>query len=100
MFVPNSTAMNSKKAEKIAKALADPNRILILKEIRKQKECLYCMDISEIIDLSQPSISHHLKLLTDAEIVLSEKEGRSVKYKLNSKVLDEYIEFLESLKKD
>jgi ArsR family transcriptional regulator, arsenate/arsenite/antimonite-responsive transcriptional repressor len=99
MFVPNTTEMNSKKAEKIAKALADPNRILILKEIRKQKECLYCVDISEVIDLSQPSISHHFKLLTDAEIVTSEKEGRSVKYKLNTKVIDEYIGFLESLKK-
>jgi ArsR family transcriptional regulator len=91
--------MNPKKAEKIAKALSDPNRILILKEIKKQKECLYCGEISEIIDLSQPSISHHLKLLTDTEIVLSEKEGRSVKYRLNPKVIDEYIDFLESLKK-
>ena len=92
--------MNSKKAERIAKALADPNRILILKEIKKQKECLYCMDITEMLDLSQPSISHHLKLLTDAEIIVSEKEGRSMKYRLNSKVMDEYIEFLESLKRD
>ena len=92
--------MNSKKAERIAKALADPNRILILKEIKKQKECLYCMDITEMLDLSQPSISHHHKLLTDAEIIVSEKEGLSMKYRLNSKVMDEYIEFLESLKRD
>ncbi len=91
--------MNAKKAEKISKALADPNRLLILKEIRKQKECMYCSDLNDIVDLAQPSIAHHLKLLTDTELVISSKEGRYVKYKLNNDVLDEYIAFLESLKK-
>lgn len=92
--------MNSKKAEKIAKALADPNRLLIIKEIRKQRDCLYCGDICDVINLAQPSISHHLKILTDTEIVLAEKEGRNVKYKLNNSVIDEYIDFLASLKRD
>lgn len=92
-------AMNSKKAGKISKALADPNRLLILKEIKKQNNCLYCVELMDIVDLAQPSICHHLKLLTDSELILSEKEGRNVKYKLNNQVLDEYIDFLETLKK-
>ncbi|HEX6223973.1 MAG TPA: metalloregulator ArsR/SmtB family transcription factor [Chryseolinea sp.] len=91
--------MNSKKAEKISKALADPNRLLILKEIKKQRDCLYCVHLNDIVDLAQPSIAHHLKQLTDTELILSEKEGRNVKYTLNNQVLDEYIAFLESLKK-
>ena len=92
--------MNPKKAEKISKALADPNRLQILKEIKKQKEeCLYCVDINETINLAQPSIAHHLKLLVDTEIILSEKEGRNVKYRLNNRVIDEYIAFLETLKR-
>lgn len=91
--------MNIKKAEKISKALADPNRLLILKEIKKKEECLYCVDIYDMIDLAQPSISHHLKQLTDTELVFAEKEGRNVKYRLNNKMIDEYIQFLESLKK-
>jgi ArsR family transcriptional regulator, arsenate/arsenite/antimonite-responsive transcriptional repressor len=92
--------MNPKKAEKIAKALADPNRLQIIKEIRKQKEdCLYCSEINDVINLAQPSICHHLKQLTDTEIIIPEKEGRNVKYKLNNQVIDEYIEFLESLKR-
>jgi ArsR family transcriptional regulator len=91
--------ITSKKAERISKALADPNRVLILKEIKKQKDCLYCMALNDIVDLAQPSIAHHLKLLMDAELILSEKEGRYVKYKLNGQVLDEYVEYLEALKK-
>jgi ArsR family transcriptional regulator len=92
-------AMNAKLAGKISKALADPNRLAILKELKRQKNCLYCSDIGEVIELAQPSISHHLKLLTDTEIISSEKEGRNIKYRLNEKVLDEYIAFLEDLKR-
>ena len=90
--------MNSKKAEKIAKALSDSNRLLILKEIKKQNDCLYCVDLGNLIDLAQPSIAHHLKMLTDTEIILSEKEGRNVRYNLNNPVLDEFIAFLKTLK--
>lgn len=90
--------MNAKKAEKIAKALSDSNRLLILKEIKKQNDCLYCVDLCDLIDLAQPSIAHHLKMLTDTEIILSEKEGRNVRYNLNNEVLDEFITFLKTLK--
>ncbi|SHG40360.1 DNA-binding transcriptional regulator, ArsR family [Chryseolinea serpens] len=92
--------MNPKKAEKIAKALADPNRLLILQEIKKQDDCLYCVDIMDIIDLKQPSICHHIKQLTDNDLILAEKEGRNLKYRLNDVVLNEFIDFLEGLKKE
>lgn len=90
--------MDTKRVEKISKALADPNRLLILKELRKSQDCLYCSEVYEFIDLTQPSISHHLKQLTDAELVISVKEGRQVKYRLNGKMLDQYVEFLQALK--
>jgi ArsR family transcriptional regulator, arsenate/arsenite/antimonite-responsive transcriptional repressor len=90
--------MDAKKAEKISKVLADPNRLTILKEIKKSKSCLYCVDLNNTINLAQPSIAHHLKLLIDSELVTSDKEGRNVRYYLNSKLLDEYISFLEGFK--
>ncbi len=91
--------MDAKKFEKISKALSDPNRLLILKEIRKKKQnCLYCVDLYDKTTLAQPSVSHHLKLLTDADLITSEKEGRNMKYTLNNEVLDEYINYLEGLK--
>lgn len=95
----DGTQMNAKKAEKIAKALADPNRLTILKEVKKQGDYLWCTAINDMIDLSQPSVCHHIKQLTDTELLISEKEGRNLKYRLNEKVLDDYIEFLQTLKK-
>ena len=94
----NIHPMDAKKAEKISKALADPNRLTILKEIKKSKQCLYCVDLNNTINLAQPSIAHHLKLLMESELVTSDKEGRNVRYYLNNKLLDEYISFVEGLK--
>ena len=90
--------MDIKRAEKISKALADPNRLAILKEIKKSKDCLYCVNLNNTINLAQPSIAHHLKLLVDADLVTSDKDGRNVRYYLNKKLFDEYIDFLENLK--
>lgn len=91
--------MDAKKFEKISKALADPNRLLILKEIKKKKQnCLYCSDLHGKTNLAQPSVSHHIKLLADADLIKTEKEGRNMKYTLNNEIFDQYITYLEYLK--
>lgn len=89
--------MEVRRVERISKALSDPSRILILQELRQKEDCLYCHEISEFIDLTQPSISHHVKQLADADLIRVEKEGRNVKYKLNKEVLNEYVQFLNKL---
>ncbi|HMI05139.1 MAG TPA: metalloregulator ArsR/SmtB family transcription factor [Pedobacter sp.] len=90
--------MDNKKIERISKALSDVSRIAILQEFKKKKDCLYCAEVNDLLDLTQPSVSHHLKLLVDAELLLPEKEGRNIKYVLNQQVLDEYIASLNELK--
>lgn len=90
--------MDSKKIERISKALSDPHRIAILQKFRKKKDCLYCSEIHDLLDLAQPSVSHHLKQLVDADLLIPEKEGRNLKYLLNDAVLDDYIAFLNALK--
>ena len=83
--------MDNKKIEKISKALSDTNRLAILQQLKKKKNCLYCSEVNDFLDLTQPSVSHHLKQLVDAELLISEKEGRNIRYQLNQKVLDDYI---------
>ena len=91
--------MNAKQAEKISKALSDPTRLKILNEIKKKHDWLYCVDLYDNINLAQPSICHHLKQLTETAIILPEKEGRNIKYTMNNEVIDDYIGFLQNLKK-
>lgn len=90
--------MDLKKIERISKALSDPSRIKMLQAISSKDDCLYCMEICDIIDLAQPSISHHIKQLADADLIITEKEGRNVKYKLNRETFDQYTKFLDGLK--
>lgn len=87
-----------KKIEKISKALSDASRVAILQQFRKKKDCLYCAEVNDLLDLTQPSVSHHLKLLVDAGLLIPEKEGRTLKYILNQEVLDDYIACLSELK--
>lgn len=84
-------------AEKISKALGDRNRLRMLQEIKGDSQYVYAAQIYRVVQLAQPSISHHLKQLVDAGLVVPQKEGRKVKYVLNLAVLREYVEFLQSI---
>lgn len=81
-----------KEKIKIFKALADESRLSILKMISKGEMC-NC-EMMDMLDLSQPTISHHLKILQDANIVVARKEGKWVHYSLNK---DEIIGLIEDL---
>jgi ArsR family transcriptional regulator, arsenate/arsenite/antimonite-responsive transcriptional repressor len=87
-----------KSIEKIAKALGDKNRLNILMHITKKGGCAPCAEIHDIIDLAQPSVSHHVKILVEADLIEPEKEGRNFKYTLNVNVLNNFLIFLEKLK--
>jgi ArsR family transcriptional regulator, arsenate/arsenite/antimonite-responsive transcriptional repressor len=50
-----------------------------------------------VLDLAQPSISHHVKILIEAGLIEPEKEGRNHKYTLNDDVLNEYRNYLGKL---
>ena len=74
---------------KIAKALADKTRVRILQEIAKRGS-ITCGDAEDIASLSQPTCSHHIKVLIDAGILIAEKNGRHVTITVNKKALDEF----------
>jgi ArsR family transcriptional regulator, arsenate/arsenite/antimonite-responsive transcriptional repressor len=93
-------SVDLKAIEKISKALGDRHRLNILNHITRKGGCAQCSDIHEIIDLSQPSVSHHIKILTEAGLIEAEKNGRNFSYTLNTKVLDQYRKFLKDLQND
>lgn len=76
----------------IFKALNDSTRREIL-ELLKHRD-LTAGEIAEHFQISKPSISHHLDLLKQAELVISEKKGQFIVYSLNMTVVDEILEWL------
>lgn len=82
---------------KLFKALDDPTRRQILNLLKESD--LTAGDIAGHFDMAKPSISHHLDLLKQAELVIAVKKGQFVYYSLNTSVLDETVAWLLNLKK-
>lgn len=81
------------------KALSDPTRRKILELLRDRD--MTAGEIADQFNISKPSISHHLNILKNAELVLWEKEGQSVIYSLNTTVLQEITKWaFDFLKKE
>ena len=79
------------------KALNDKTRRDILELLRKGD--LSAGDISDKFDIAKPSISHHLDLLKQAGLVISEKKGQFIYYSLNVTVFDELVKWILKFKK-
>lgn len=80
----------------IFKALNDPTRRAILEYL--QQRDMTAGEIADKFQISFPSISHHLDLLKQANLVIAEKEGQFVYYSLNTTVVDEILKWLLQFK--
>ena len=89
--------MKLKQVEKISKALSDINRLKILQSMQANDGKLECTSIVSFLNLAQPSISHHIKKLVEADLIEPHKEGRYHFYSLNTEVWESYMETLKKL---
>jgi len=80
----------------VFKALNDSTRRAILELL--QKKDMTAGDIADKFNISFPSISHHLDLLKQAQLVTTKKEGQYVFYSLNTTVMDEIVKWLMQFK--
>lgn len=96
-FVRMNPQADVKKMEKISKALGDPYRMQMMEAIRKEEGWMPCAVLIGMFDLAQSTVSHHLKQLVDAELLLTEKDGRSSLYKINREVVNAYVDYLNRL---
>ncbi len=65
---------------RVMKALSDPNRVKIVKMLQYKSMCV--CELRAALDIAQPTVSKHLKVLEDAALVESWKEGLWVNYRL------------------
>ena len=63
-------------------ALADPVRLSIVRQLASAVDVCAC-DFTECCTVSQPTISHHLKVLRQAGVVVSERQGTNIVYSLS-----------------
>jgi ArsR family transcriptional regulator len=68
-------------------ALADPTRLEILRELAGSAEVCAC-DLTDCCDVSQPTVSHHLKVMREAGAVLSERRGSNIYYRVSPALIE------------
>ncbi len=85
---------NEKRA-KIFKAFCDANRINLLSLLQNGEKC--ACELLEEINIGQPTLSHHMKILCDAKIVISQKIGKMTFYRLNKEGIDMAKSILEEI---
>jgi ArsR family transcriptional regulator len=78
-------------------ALADPTRLGIMAMLADLDEPLCVCDIVSHFELGQPTISHHLRILREANLVTTEKRGLWVYYSINRRILDGAASYLDRL---
>ena len=81
---PGTAPLEPEASETLAArfhALADPTRVAIVNRLASIEECCVC-DLNAAFELSQPTISHHLKVLRDAGLVESSRRGTWAYYRL------------------
>lgn len=79
---PDVPPMEAEAAEDLAavfKALADPTRVAIVSRLASGEPCCVC-DLTAAFELSQPTVSHHLRILRDAGLVDAERRGTFAYY--------------------
>lgn len=81
----------------VFKALNDVTRREIL-ELLKEKE-LQAGEIAAYFSISKPSISHHLDILKNADLISSEKKGQFVIYSINTTIMEDVLQWILTFKK-
>lgn len=66
-------------------ALADPTRLAIVRQLATDRETCAC-DFTACCDVGQPTVSHHLRVLREAGVVVSERRGNWIFYRLSPEV--------------
>jgi ArsR family transcriptional regulator len=69
-------------------ALADPVRLDIVRELAGTKEVCAC-DLTDCCEVSQPTVSHHLRVLREAGVVVSERRGNNIYYRVAPTLLEQ-----------
>lgn len=83
------------KNARIFKSFCDPNRLMILSLLRSGEKC--ACKLQEALGIGQSTLSHHMRVLCDAEIVTARRDGKWTHYSLNHEGGKTALKLLEKI---
>lgn len=87
--------MNLTDLAVICKALSDPNRLQIMQMLSEGEKC--GCKLLEAFDITQPTLSHHMKILCECGLVKSRKEGKWHHYSINTEIWKRFSEHMNAI---
>ena len=87
--------MNSSEAALICRALSDANRLQIVELLTMGEQCT--CELQEHFHITQPTLTHHMTILSDCGLLKSRKDGRKTFYELNCINLTDFRKFIAGL---
>jgi ArsR family transcriptional regulator len=97
MQTPKLTGLSEDQVQNIAKALADPRRYEIIKRISRSAQPLACESVRGCLEITAPTLSHHMKELEVAGLITVRRSGKFINYEFRRDVLES---FLASLRRE
>src|SRR2546423_877111 len=94
---PDVEREEAQRMAQLAKALGDPIRLQLVDVLRKHAGKVCVCELVPLFDVSQPTVSHHLKILRDAGIVGSERQGLWAYYYVLPGALDQLSAWLRGM---
>lgn len=92
-----TTDMNNEQFALVSKALSDSNRLQIIQMITDQERC--ACKLLEHFNISQPTLSHHMRILSDCNLIKTRKEGKWSHYSMNMETMEAYQNYVNMLYK-
>jgi ArsR family transcriptional regulator len=97
MSAAKRVELSEEQIHLIAKALADPRRLELLRQIGRCNEPSRCVEIKECHEISAATLSHHMKELETAGLVRVTRDGKFASYTLRRDVLKGYMDQLAKI---
>jgi ArsR family transcriptional regulator, arsenate/arsenite/antimonite-responsive transcriptional repressor len=91
---PSVSGPEAGRLASVAKALADPIRVQLVDVLRRHAGKVCVCELTPLFDVSQPTVSHHLKVLRDAGLVGVERRGLWAYYYVNPDATKELKQWL------
>ncbi len=88
--------MDDTQILQILKALADSNRLAIIRHLGKGEACV--CELLEIFSVTQPTLSHHMRILSEADLVEGRREGKWIHYSIKDATLQAFQDSVQELK--
>jgi ArsR family transcriptional regulator len=88
--------MERARVEKVSKALADETRLMIFEAISAQDQ-MNCSDIVALQGVTPATVSHHLRVLVEADLIECRREGQFVRSRVIPETIQEYTRTLSKI---